>query len=291
MTKESQSYTEKKRFSIVHKPFSTGQVNLFNPPKKNPNGQHGSPHSSINGKCFLTRSISSRHLTSAKLLDDDLRLWDDNLLDNDNDELTQHLEHSEEAQNPKTEELNIKPKKFFNSWKISAIFLIILSHLIAAVAIFIHKQKTEFIASSSENNQELITAGKSDLTTQEFVELNLGNLKNIATPTTEKTRDDEEVPQDKLPDNLPLAIPPTNLPQDIIIPQVKNNSQYYYILTEYTGDRSLEIAKTKVPNVSLVNFPQGVFIYMGAFTQKEPAREFIKHLKESGLEGYIYPFE
>lgn len=244
MSQESQSYNEKKRFSIVHKPFSIGQINLFHPPKKNPNGR----------------------IASAKLLPKDT------------------IDRVDED----TSELASEPNKFFTPWKISAIVLIVISNLTAATVIFINKQDRLTVA--TELNKQTYISGKTNLAEQEFVELNLNNLKNIV-PVTEKTDRKVQEEGDKIPENMPLAIPPTNLPQDIKIPQVKENTQYYYILSEYTGDRSLELAKTKVPNVSLINFPQGVFIYMGAFTQKEVAHQFIEQLKTIGLNGYVYPFE
>lgn len=266
MSQESKSYAEKKSSSIVHKPFLKGQVNFFHPPKKNPNG----------------------HLASA-------RLWDKDVLEARHDsedileieEIGEAVREFQEVPNFNPEKLNIKQNKFLNSWKLSAISLIILGNLIAAGAIFIKKQQAEILAVRNAKTTEAIEAGKTDLATQEFIELKLNNLKNIAIfePQQSKTSQKQSF------NNLPLAIPPTNLPQDIILPQVKNNEQYYYILSAYTGDRSLQIAKTKVSEVSLINFPQGVFIYLGAFTQKESAEQFIKQLKELGLESYIYPFE
>ena len=244
MSKESLSDNEKRRFGLVHKPFSLGQINLFNPPKKNLNG----------------------HIASAKLLPKDKinNVVDDAL------------------------ELSIESNKFCTPWKISAVFLVVISNLTAATVIFINKQNQLTVA--TELNKQSYTSGQTNLAEQEFVELNLNNLKNI-NPVTEKTDQKIQEDEEKIPTNMPLAIPPTNLPQDIKIPQVKEDKQYYYILSEYTGERSLELAKTKVPNVSLINFPQGIFIYMGAFTQKEVARQFVEQLKKIGLNGYVYPFE
>jgi hypothetical protein len=278
MNWESKSDTEKKSSSIIHKPFLKGQVNFFNPPKKNPNG----------------------HLASAQLWDNDMlkqKHQSEDLFELE--ELAEPVAEAVREQVKETQEVHdFEPKNssiqldnFLNSWKLSAIFLIILGNLIATTAIFIHKQKVESAASAIAKTSEIIEAGQTNLADREFVKLQLNNLKNIDISATEKKLTSLTSSQKQSKNNLPLAIPPTNLPQDLIFPQVKNNSQYYYILAEYTGDRSLEIAKTKVPNVSLMNFSQGVFIYMGAFPQQEQAEEFIKHLEELGLESYIYPFE
>lgn len=241
MNQESQSYNQKKRFSIVHKPFAIGQINLFHQPKKNPNG----------------------HLASAKLLPKDTV---DNVVEPDAELVTE--------------------EKFFTSGKLIAIALIVISNLTAATVISLHKR--ERLTASTDTVRESYIAGKTNLSQQEFVELNLNNLKNIAPATKIENADSET---QKIAKNMPLAIPPTNLPQNIELPQVKEDTQYYYILSEYTGDRSLELAKTQVPNVSLIDFPQGMFIYLGAFTEKELASQFVEQLKEIGLEGYVYPFE
>lgn len=241
MSQESQSDREKKRCSIVHKPFSVGQTNLFNPPKKNPNG----------------------HLASAKLLPKDTV---DNVVKPDLELVTK--------------------EKFLTSGKLIAIALIVISNLTAATVISLHKR--ERLTASTDTVRESYISGKTNLSQQEFIELNLNNLKNIAPATKIENADSEA---QKIAKNMPLAIPPTNLPQNIELPQVKEDTQYYYILSEYTGDRSLELAKTQVPNVSLIDFPQGMFIYLGAFTEKELASQFVEQLKEIGLEGYVYPFE
>ena len=68
------------------------------------------------------------------------------------------------------------------------------------------------------------------------------------------------------------------------------NSPYFYILSEYTGDRSLVLAQQKVKQVSLVNFPEGVFIYLGAFTSREQANKFISQLKTEEFIAHVYPF-
>ena len=299
MSKKVNSYSQKKRSSIVHKPFSQGQVNLFHPPKKNPNGHLASAtlwDEETPIKLPQTDEQELPEIQENNLATSPHKLFDlkkNNAIELWQEEILEDLPEANREELPKPQKniASTKPHKFFNGWKISAVSLIILSNLIAATAIFINKQKEQASGNTVDNSQQLYTSGKTDLTAQEFVKLDLNNLKNIAPPTKQKEQDPAQKSPDKPPENLPLAIPPTNLPQDIVLPQGKKSSQYYYILIEYTGDRSLEIAKAKVANVSLVNFPQGVFIYMGAFAEKEPARKFVKHLKESGLEGYIYPFE
>lgn len=262
MSRQSRSSKEKKQSNLVHKPFFKGRLNFFHPPQKNPNG----------------------HLASAKLLNEDICVARENVEDKD----LEDLDALNNLNSYSVKNTEIKTNRFFNGWKIATVLLIVIGNLTAAITMSAWQRKTESVTNTLDS-QELTVAGKSDLTSKEFVSLDFHNLKNIPAVTVKE----ESKPKSEKAssENLPLAIPPTNLPQDILLPKVKDNSQYYYILTEYTGDRSLAMAKTKVPNVSLINFPQGVFIYMGAFAQKESARQFIQQLKELGLEGYIYPFE
>ena len=252
MSRKSQTYTAKKQSSLVHKPFEAGQVNLFHPPKKNPNG----------------------HLASSQL-------WHDNL--------SKKLPDAAKASPPKNQDLKLT--NFLSTWKFAAILIIIGSNLIAATAILIQKRQANLKTLTEAKQQQIYTAGKTDLASQEFIELDLNNLKNIAVSNSKNSADTTLLAKDSSIANLPLAIPPQNLPQNIVLPQTAAKTKYYYILAQYTGDRSLEIAKTKVPHVSLVNFPQGMFIYMGAFTDKNLAHNFVEQLQEFNLESYVYPFD
>lgn len=262
----SSSSQEKKRFSIVHKPFEKGNVNLFNPPKRNPNG----------------------HVASA-------RIWDDDLPDGSGSELVDNLEEiwDDEIVDPKDcleEPIENNPSKklpsFLNSWRIAAAAIVILGNVSAVSTLMWHKHQMANASSELANSSPTYISGTTNLAKQEFQELNLQSLKNIEVQS-------KDILESKETDsaNLPLAIPPTNIPKDVIFSQSQVAKKYYYILADYTGEKSLELAKSKVPNVSLVNFPQGVFIYMGAFVKKESALQFIGSLKQSGLESRIYPTE
>lgn len=264
----SSSSQEKKRFSIVHKPFEQGNVNLFNPPKKNPNG----------------------HVASA-------RIWDDELPDGSGSELVDNLEDiwDDDIVDPEDfleeqVDTDTKPPKkfpsFLNSWRIAAVAIVILGNISAVSILKWHKHKIATALANPSNNAPAYISGQTNLAKQEFQELDLQSLKNIESQSKDiiKSKETDSA-------SLPLAIPPTNIPKDVIFSQSQAAKKYYYILADYTGEKSLELAKSKVPNVSLVNFPQGVFIYMGAFVKKASAQEFINSLKESGLESRIYPAE
>jgi hypothetical protein len=163
----------------------------------------------------------------------------------------------------------------FSSWKISAVAIFLLVNITSG-AIIIARHKSIAKVSAKSNSSTLIPENFS-LGATEFIPLELGTLSKIQATNLNKTSTKKRA---KLESEL--AIPPSTSPF---------NSQYYYVLTEYSGDRSLVLAKEKVKNVSLVNFPQGMFIYLGAFATKEKAEQFVKQLDAENISAYIYPFE
>jgi hypothetical protein len=163
----------------------------------------------------------------------------------------------------------------FSCWKISAVVILFLVNVTSG-AIIIARHKSIAEANAKSNTSTLVPKNFA-LGTTEFIPLELSTLSKIQVPN----------PKIKLADKpskieSELAVPPSISPF---------NSQYYYVLTEYNGDRSLVLAKEKVKNVSLVNFPQGMFIYLGAFATKDKAEQFVKQLENEQISAYIYPFE
>lgn len=224
--------------SIVHKPFSTGKINIFNPPRSNPNGEH----------------------LPAKLI------------------VNAVLEKPEPI--PEKPEIPEKtPKNWFNNllnpWTISAIAILLSANFISGW--FIWQRSPKFQAAVNPV-PEPATIGNSNLAQREFIPLNLSTLSTIKT-AIDTAQDVEE--SEKITPDAPIH--PAFMPSSF-------NSKYHYVLTEYTGDRSLKLARQKVSSVSLVNFPQGVFIYLGAFSEKTQANAFINQLKQEGIDAYVYPF-
>jgi|GEM_PF-6498313 len=64
--------------------------------------------------------------------------------------------------------------------------------------------------------------------------------------------------------------------------------KYYYVLTEYTGDRSLEQAQRVVSNAYIGKFPQGIRIHLGAFAEIEQANTLIEEVKQQGIVAFLY---
>ncbi len=160
---------------------------------------------------------------------------------------------------------------FLSPWSVSAIAIIFFANLISGGVIWRNHHLT---ADQVGSSQPLTTLGSANLAQGEFVPLNLGTLSRLKTA--------EDLAEESVvltPINPALA--PINL----------DNSEYHYVLTDYTGEQSLAMARQKVPQVSLVNFPQGVFIYLGAFRDRDQAQEFVSQLKQAGFAAQVYPFD
>ena len=243
LANKSTSSNPKVSSSIVHKPFSTGKINIFHPPKSSPNGE----------------MMPSKLVVNAT------------------------LEASEESEKlPTTPQSQNWLNLFLNPWSISAIAVLLLANIFSGILIW-HNSLNTSSQDALESSQ--IDVGNYDLAAQEFIPLNLNTLSTLSSSTSILTDDEAES------EAIQAEIPPALLPLNIHNSFTSIDNEYHYILTEYTGDRSLELVKHKVNSISLVNLPQGVFIYMGAFTQKSAAVEFLAKLKAVGINAYIYPLD
>jgi hypothetical protein len=242
-TKKSTSTNPQVASSIVHKPFSTGKINIFNPPKSNPNGE------SISSKLVVNTTLEDSQQIEAILTTSQPKQW-----------------------------FNL----FINPWVISAGVIFLLANIFSSIFIW-HNYSQSSEREASESTQ--IEAGNYDLAAKEFAPLNLNTLSTISDFSNVVKEDTSK------PDKIKVEIPPALLPLKLGDSLNNLDTQYHYILTEYQGDRSLASVKQKVDNISLVNLPQGLFIYLGAFTEKSKAIEFVEQLKTAKINAYIYPFE
>ena len=62
----------------------------------------------------------------------------------------------------------------------------------------------------------------------------------------------------------------------------------YYVVTDYTGDPSLDSAREAVDEAYVRNFEAGARIQMGAFGSEEAATSLIENLQDQGIEAQIY---
>ena len=240
--------SERIKSSIVHKPFATGTINIFN------------PHRSKGHK----NSKAESQLSAPKLY------------------LNAELEKSEQlatlaVRESEPEEIEYHDSNWFdrwlNPWSISAIAIIFLANLISGAAIW----RNYRLANSVEPVENVATLGSANLATEEFMPLNLSTLSRL------QTAEDES--ETALVEPISPALAPIDLAQSTI------NPEYHYILAEYAGDASLATARQQTKQVSLVNLPQGVFVYLGAYKDRDSADRFIEHLAESNFAARIYPFD
>jgi hypothetical protein len=233
--KES-SISSQLKSSIIHKPFETGTINIFNPyrTKNKTNDRLAVP------KLYLDAQLEDTQLDTSAEIDDHQSNWLDRLL---------------------------------NPWSVSAIAIIFLANLISGAVIWRNSRSL----SSVQPVEAVANLGSANLASQEFMPLTLSTLSQLKMA--------EDLTASTLVAPIIPALAPINLAQSTIDPQ------YYYLLTEYHGDSSLALAKQKVEQVSLVNLPQGIFIYLGAYKERSQAEQFIANLKQENLAAHIYPLD
>ena len=234
-------------------------INLFNPPKINPNGR----------------------LAASRLFDRVLK----DTASHKRDTLARNL--SCDVDKDSTVKLSNNVAEYLNFWRIGAISIILLVNMMSAFVLLKDKFSKPTVIQELKSTPEIL-AGKTNLAAQEFITPSLHSLSSISTRAKDENKMESDI---KTQVSLPLAIPPTNLPNKGIISSGVANISYYYILVQYTGEESLQLAQEQVKSVSLVNFPQGIFIYLGAFSQRTDAEQFINKIKAKGLDGYIYHAE
>ncbi len=239
MSQPSNSHP-KQQSNLVHQPFPDHEINLFNPPKKNPNG----------------------YLTPAKL-------YLDGVIE-------------EQLALPGKKRHNWQ-KAVLNPWTISSISIVLLANLVSGIVILLHHQNVDQTA--KVKSAEKLSTGP-NLAAQEFVDLNLSSLSTISASSSEEIEENKPEIEQSI-----IAAYPDYIPTYAAHPSLTKNNNYFYILTEYGGDRSLELAKEQVKHVSLINLPQGMFIYLGAFEQRDKAAEFIEYLQGKSIYAYVYPFD
>ncbi|MEL6495033.1 MAG: hypothetical protein AAFQ41_07895 [Cyanobacteria bacterium J06623_7] len=235
--------------SIVHKPFATGTVNIFNPYR--PRGQKANSQLAA-PKLYLNAELEKAELAKTESLS------------------VAELE-------PEPPEIAYCESNWFdrclNPWSITAIAIIFLANLVSGAVIW---RNARGVAPQAEAQSNNLTLGNIDLATEEFIPLNLSTLSRLPAVEADESRVIEPIAP---------ALAPINLAQS------HSSPEYYYILTEYRGDDSLARVRQKVERVSLVNLPQGVFIYLGAYKDRDEAELFVTHLEQLNLTAQIYPFE
>lgn len=81
---------------------------------------------------------------------------------------------------------------------------------------------------------------------------------------------------------------PPEPPAEVAAAPTAPDTDYYYVVGNYSGDRSLEEAQSAVPNAYVRNFNSGAQIQYGAFTDAAGAQELAERLQQQGLSAEVY---
>jgi hypothetical protein len=191
-------------------------------------------------------------------------------------------------------------QSLFTPLGISSILLILLTNAIGSSLIMLNYRSLGESVLTPPSNQEINNTeipNSPNLAQQEFVDLNLLSLSTIPSPTKksksnsqQKSAAKSQIRTNKAIASSPVAKNPNSVPgnSETISSTDLTNTNYYYILTEYSDPSSLQQVKQKLGNASLVNFPQGLFIYVGAFYDRESANRFVEQLGKQGITAYIH---
>jgi len=129
-------------------------------------------------------------------------------------------------------------------------------------------------------------------------------------PTTTTPAPQPAAPVDRAPAAAPAPAPPAPAPTAqpappapaqtqpapprSATPSVASNAasaspqSAYYVVTDYTGDPSLDDARTVVQDAYVRNFDMGARIQLGAFNTSEGAAALTEELRSQGIEAEVY---
>jgi hypothetical protein len=137
-----------------------------------------------------------------------------------------------------------------------------------------------------------------DLSTREFVELDLENLSTLdinstGTPPSLSTPipGQSGLPTDgtvTTPVTPPAPLPPSPVPPSPAPTSAVPVGTSYYVIADYTGDASLAQVRTVVSDAFVRAFKPGSRIQVGAFDNAASAEQFVQALKQRGVTAQVY---
>ncbi|MGJ3252653.1 MAG: SPOR domain-containing protein [Elainellaceae cyanobacterium] len=92
-------------------------------------------------------------------------------------------------------------------------------------------------------------------------------------------------PQPAAPSSASPA--PSSAPSVASAPAASSSSRYYYVVTGYTGDRSLEQAREHVSGAYVRNFSDGARVQLGAFNDRGRAQNLVESLRQQGVSAQV----
>jgi len=157
----------------------------------------------------------------------------------------------------------------------------------------------------------------SNLSESEFLSINLHNLstlkvktkpkpvikppkKESITPPLETLTENKSKPQPSSNQDLVTALLSPVINQENISPQKNTekeitvtsssqlNNKYYYVFSEYKGDKTLVTARQVIKDAYVVKFPAGKRIQLGAFDNQNDAKNLVESLKSRGISASVF---
>jgi len=84
---------------------------------------------------------------------------------------------------------------------------------------------------------------------------------------------------------------PSRSPAPVAAAPTAASSSYFYVITDYTGDRALEAAQSAMGDAYVRNFDIGAVIQFGAFSEADRAESLIQDLQQQGISARIHRVE
>lgn len=86
----------------------------------------------------------------------------------------------------------------------------------------------------------------------------------------------------------PVAAAPAYVEPAAPVADENASGEYFYVVTNYSGDRSLEDAQAVVGDAYVRNFDSGAQVQLGAFSSADRAQELINELQQQGISAQMY---
>ena len=129
-----------------------------------------------------------------------------------------------------------------------------------------------------------------DLSSQEFVDLNLSNLGKVDPQSGSGTAPGTGAPSGATATTTAPGTAPTTTPGTTPSPGATSspgNTRSFYVVSDYTGQDSLDQARRIVPNAYLTTFADGQRIQLATLYDFQKAKEMAQSLRNKGLNATI----
>ncbi len=136
---------------------------------------------------------------------------------------------------------------------------------------------------------------------KEFKDLNIGNLSQAQASPSTNAVPGATTPSSTLPSPQPTSSPGLSQSVSLSPPQTAaapaspspspakpqalpaGSDNFFYVVTEYSGEPAFQKARQALPNAFLVNFQEGTRIQFGAFLDMGSAQALVQSLKNRGV--------